>query len=142
MVVEEILEHYGVKGMKWGIRKGKWGRKAKIEKNGPANDAKSAHRSYVRAKNSGVEALTTKELRALNERLQLEKKYTELSYNPSRLEKGQQVVKRILGIGTQIKEVHEFANSPTGIEMQARLGSKTAIATKAARAAAAAKKTP
>ncbi len=126
MVIEEILEHFGTKGMKWGVRKNN------VAKQGPADDAKGAHKAFVKAKVSGVEALSNKELSTLNNRLNLEQNFQRLSYNPSKLQKGLTAVGGILKSGNTLNDAVKFANSPVGIEMAAGLGSKTAKATKAA----------
>lgn len=115
MTLDE-LAHYGVAGMKWGVRKGK------VPKSGPSEDAKSAHQSFIKAKRSGVEALSTPELRALNDRLNLELNYNRLSYQPGLLERGQKMVKNALGIGRTYNEVAEITG---GKQIKDMLGSKT-----------------
>lgn len=122
-LVNEILEHAGVKGMKWGVRK------SKVPKQGPSGDAKNAQRSFIKAKTSGVEALTNKELNALNNRLNLERNYATLSYNPGTLKKGLDTVSGLLKAGKTIDQAIEFSKTPTGQKLAANLTKKSVAAT-------------
>lgn len=87
----DSLEHHGVKGQRWGIRryqpypdggkKGKFIGKKKKEKP-MSEDAKNA--KELRKKHR--DELTNQELRKLNERIMLENQYKQL--NPSAFKKG------------------------------------------------------
>ena len=69
--VEEHLEHYGIKGMKWGKRKAK--------DTGPgSSDAEKAKQHAQVAKTKGTKALTNKELQELVTRMNLEQQYSTL----------------------------------------------------------------
>jgi hypothetical protein len=118
--INEILAHVGVKGMKWGVRK------SKIPKMGPSDDAKKAHRAFVKSKRSGVVALSNKELKALNARLELESKYSQLSAQPSRLDRGQAIVKKMLGVGQTYNDINDFRKTEGGKKLETLLTSKTA----------------
>ena len=87
-----FLEHFGVKGMKWGIRKSdvpagetrvtQQGKKIKGEggKGLPANDdAKKAAVSKQKVKGSGIHSLSNKELKDLQTRMNLEQNVRELT---------------------------------------------------------------
>jgi hypothetical protein len=103
-VTEEFL-HYGVKGMKWGKRK------AAVE---AARSPESSHVKTVqdKVKKTKVSSATNKELQDVITRLNLEKQFTQL--NPNRLDKGQKIVKDLLGVGTTANQVLAFNNSPAG----------------------------
>lgn len=102
----DSLEHHGVKGQRWGIRRyqpypdggkrGKFVGKKKKEK--PiSEDAKTARE--LRKRN--IDELTNVELRKLNERTQLERNYKQL--NPSKVKQGMAVAGTIAaGMGTVI----------------------------------------
>lgn len=76
--IDEYLSHYGKKGMKWGVVKEavrSVGQKFRGEKESEDSSAVSTLRT--RARKGGVRTLSDKELRTLNNRLDMEKKYTE-----------------------------------------------------------------
>lgn len=89
--VDNFLAHYGKKGMKWGVRKGKGaptavavqekGKKLKTSggKNLPAApEAVAAAKLGQKARASGVKALSNTELSTLSNRLNLEQNVTRL----------------------------------------------------------------
>ena len=76
--VDGELMHYGVLGMKWGVRRSqrqldRIGRKAK--KNNWSDDAKSA----AEIKTKKLKQMSNSELKKLNERIRLEKEYANLT---------------------------------------------------------------
>lgn len=90
--VSNYLEHYGVKGMKWGVRKSdvpagetrvtQKGKKLKGEggKGLPAHeDATKAAVSKQKMKGSGIQSLSNKELKDLHQRMNLEQNVRELA---------------------------------------------------------------
>jgi hypothetical protein len=68
------LQHHGVKGMKWGVRKAK--RKRDNTKDW-SDDAKEAYK----LKKKNPSQMSNAELRKLNERIQLEQNYSRLHPN-------------------------------------------------------------
>lgn len=70
---EDFLAHYGVKGMKWGVRR---------KKNNPASsDSASATSTRTAAKKKGVHTVSNAELQAAIRRMQLEQDFKRLSVN-------------------------------------------------------------
>jgi hypothetical protein len=105
--VNQILEHHGVKGMHWGSRKGTHGR--------VSVDARKAHAVKDKAKTHGhVKALTDNELRKFNKRMELEQKFTKLSTEQKKVDKGHDFVKAALGVGVTVNSVIAFSNSSAG----------------------------
>jgi hypothetical protein len=100
--IEDILTHHGTKGMKWGIRKrtGRAGPQEVVVKDRPGrkrikttggegrpahSDATSVRVTGQIARKSGVKALSDAELRAYNNRLNLEQQAKRLQYEDSSL---------------------------------------------------------
>lgn len=83
-VVNDVLKHYGKKGMRWGVRN------APTTTGPVSSDAKTASKAKAKAQTKGVKALSNQELRDLNQRLQLEQTYSNL--NPTTVTKGQRFV--------------------------------------------------
>lgn len=79
MNYEQQLAHYGIKGMRWGIRK----RKAQAP---PSSDRARVNQ----LKKKGLRNLTNDELKELNSRLQLERSYKDLKKQDYTV--GQQIV--------------------------------------------------
>lgn len=89
--MDEELYHYGIKGMKWGIRRYQnkdgtltaAGKKREREKTrGWSKEAKEARR----IKRKSVHQMTNKELQTLNRRMDLEANYRRL--NPNAVKRG------------------------------------------------------
>lgn len=100
------LYHYGIKGMKWGVRRYQnkdgtltsAGKKHEREKTrGWSKEAKEARR----IKRKSVHQMTNKELQTLNRRMELESKYKQL--NPSAVNRGLKFAGAVAGtMGTVI----------------------------------------
>lgn len=117
--VDDILEHFGIKGMHWGVRRsqdsgGGGGGKAPRGKS-VSVDAARVQKAQKKLKTRGLSSLSNQELKALNERMNLEQNYSKLtsgSRNVDKMKKGHEVVKQILGVGMTVKQAYDLANSP------------------------------
>lgn len=67
--VEEFLAHFGVKGMKWGVKR------SKKELHPASADHTHAQAIKAKGKNSGVKALSNKDIQDYMARLNLEKQF-------------------------------------------------------------------
>ena len=124
------LEHYGVKGMKWGVRRERKPRNPEpvkiVEKPGMRmradggrnlrahSDAKNALASRTKARRSGLDSLSTKELGDLVKRMQLEQQYNSISSqrNVSTVKRGERILKRGIELGRTANEAYAMVNSP------------------------------
>lgn len=78
----EVLEHHGIKGMKWGVRRsGGSGSSGGHAGGGHSTsaDAAKAHELASRAKTSGTHTLSNQELEHLTKRMNLETQYSRLT---------------------------------------------------------------
>lgn len=96
-MTDNALEHYGVPGMKWGKRKAR---------STPSSD----HSESRNLKTKKVSELTNAELKKINERRQLEKKYNEL--NPNTLSVGQKQVAAVVALVGTATAVYNLAKNP------------------------------
>lgn len=106
----DYLMHYGVPGMKWGVRKAR-------KKNYISKAVKKRRSSYsqdytdtekLRKKN--YKQLSNSELKSLNKRLELESNYKRL--NPKGVEKGKRMVSYGIGILGTAGSVYALRNAP------------------------------
>jgi 2'-5' RNA ligase len=74
---KQFLEHYGVKGMKWGVIRNRVAGAVK-EVYAPSEDAVSAGKHMTKAKFGGVRSLSNKEMRHVIARMELEQRYRDL----------------------------------------------------------------
>ena len=79
---QEAIEHFGTKGMRWGVRKSRRSSSAESKASGKLRKKKAFE-------------LTDAELKKVNARLSLEKSYSQL--NPSATSKAAKVVVGVLG---------------------------------------------
>lgn len=85
-MTENELYHFGVKGMKWGVRKSRSrsgsSKNRRSKTDGWSDDAKEAYRINKKK----VNQMSNAELKKLNERRNLERNYHQL--NPNAIKKG------------------------------------------------------
>jgi hypothetical protein len=67
--VNEFLTHYGIKGMRWGVRR------TRSQIDSSSEDHRNAQSAKTKAKKGGVKSLSNKELQDLITRMNLEKQY-------------------------------------------------------------------
>lgn len=98
--MDNELYHYGVLGMKWGVRKDR--------RSGGSNSRgkKSAnyHDDYRKAHDKkSVKSMSDAELRSRINRLQMEKQYSDLS--PSTIARGKKRLNKVIKAGTTVATI-------------------------------------
>lgn len=114
--VDAFIEHTGVKGMRWGVRRSSNG-----SSGGPSADVQR-HRA---AKSQPLSHLDDKQLRELVNRINMEQQYRKL--NPSKAQKGHAAAKSFLAAGVTLNGVMAFAASPAGKALGGRLKKATTL---------------
>lgn len=147
--LEEALAHYGIKGMKWGVRRSEAelararGENPPVEKPRPpaSKDFEAVVKLNQKIKEGGTRSLSNQELRQYLERIELERRYQMAmaasiphsnsgGQKKSALEKGHDTTRTILKYGKTVDDVRKFLNTPTGKAV------KTGLSTAAAATAA------
>lgn len=85
------LAHFGVKGMKWGVRR----TKAQLEAPSEEHTQTISTRARAKSAKGSTHALTNKELQDAITRMNLEKQFTTLTTPPK--SRGRQFVGKLLG---------------------------------------------
>lgn len=131
VVAEDFLEHFGVKGMRWGVRRSRAERaaaanapseitvktkpgKGVVKTSGGArhpasDDAVKAAAAKQKLKASKISSLSNAELKSLNERLNLENNYYKNIATRQEVSKGKKFLKDWL-----FKEGESFINKKPG----------------------------
>lgn len=111
---EEGLSHFGVPGMQWGVRRSdkQLARAAaKASRRGRAED----HPDHTKVRDltrNKKKTLSNDELQAVLKRKDLETRYSQM--NPSKLKKGENVVKAVVGTVGTVSSVIALGSSPAG----------------------------
>lgn len=112
--VGEVIEHYGTRGMKWGVRKNSsGGSNVNLQRVGtPPLHISEDHARARQLKMTPIHALSNSEVKALNERVRLEQEYARL--NPTATQRGKAMTRQFLNdVGLVIKVATLATNKDT-----------------------------
>jgi hypothetical protein len=119
--VDDFIQHFGVKGMKWGVRRDRGGSPHPV-----SADAHATAHHLATVKAHGTGALSNEELKHLVTRLGLEEQHGRL--NPKQVSTGQKIVSELLGVGSNVakQQATSYASkyAAQGIEHLITKGSK------------------
>lgn len=105
-----VLEHHGVKGMKWGSRKGPSSKPPLLSED---HVIAEVHKGTI--KQHGVKALSNADLEQLNKRMQLEQTNRDLAgKKPNTFKSGHRHVKDFLNVVKTLNDIHNTVNGPVG----------------------------
>jgi hypothetical protein len=115
------IKHYGVKGMKWGVRKAETGSPSQTPSKPPvklSDDVRAAVNAQRKiTETGGTHSLSNQELQGLLTRMNLERQYSAMmsgSQSKSSMERGHTQVKKYLAYGETIEKVRKFMDTDTG----------------------------
>ncbi len=106
---EDYLEHFGVKGMKWGVKRAE--NRVKVANSSDHNETRTIMKK-------SVSAMSNAELQKANMRRQLETQYATL--NPAAVTRGQKFAKNALAIGKTTGQVVEAGKTIYEIQKSVR----------------------
>lgn len=98
--VDDFLEHFGKKGMKWGVRKA------------PTHKSSSDAKAVQKHRGKPASSLTNKQLKDINARLNLEQQYSRM--NPGRSARGRERAQTILATAGIAVSAYNLINSSAG----------------------------
>lgn len=94
------LYHYGVLGMKWGVRRAR----NNVSTSNRSSSNKTTHEDYTKAHDrKSVKYMSNAELRNRVNRLQMERNYNQL--NPNNVRRGSQYINKLIKAGTTVATI-------------------------------------
>jgi hypothetical protein len=109
------LAHYGVLGMKWGVRKKSKGR---VKTSKRSSKYSSDYKESQKLRKKSSKELSNDQLKTLNRRMNLEQEYNRLS--TSSVNRGESYAKRAIAVGGIATGLYALAKSDvvkTGIDI-------------------------
>lgn len=108
------LQHYGIRGMKWGRRRpeGPDGRVQSSSMSPTSEDSARASQYREKAKTHGTSSLSNQELQTVITRDNLLQQYARL--NPREQTQGEKIVAGIQTTVSYAQKAHQMYNSPVG----------------------------
>jgi hypothetical protein len=111
---DSVLSHVGVMGMRWGVRRGRSGRRSRPSNQKHGTDSED-HRKAEALKGKRTRELSDEQLKTLTKRFQLEKQFKELTKKDKSL--GRKFVEDILlGAGKQALTAYSAKKMGSGLD--------------------------
>lgn len=118
---EDYLEHFGVKGMKWGVRAARTIHNARKAPKPMSEDAQR----HAAAKKKKLSELSDKELKDLALRLNMEQQVKRM--NPASITKGHNAAKAVVAVVGTASAIHAIGSSPLGKKIGKTLAKAVAV---------------
>lgn len=109
---EDVLMHYGVKGMRWGKRQASSESSSSGSSGKPKREVSADHAKVAQLRTKKSSEMSNAELKALTNRLNLEKNYASLT--PHAGSRGKAAVATLIGTLTMGVTLYNMAHSPAG----------------------------
>lgn len=117
MEYEDVLAHFGVKGMKWGVRRSSGSK----DSSPGSEDFEKARTALGKAKSGGTKALSNKEMQEIVTRMNLEQQYSKLNPKTNPIKKGQKAANEVLAVFGTAAALHAASKSPLAQELRKNL---------------------
>lgn len=125
--VDNFLEHFGIKGMQWGVRRSRGSDgtvSGALTKTHP-NEPDDVVAIKAKASSSGIHSLSNNEMQTLINRMNLQAQISTISSKPSILKRGRAFTDDQLKSGKTLNEILKFANSPAAELITGALGTRS-----------------
>ena len=101
---KDELMHFGKLGMKWGVRKDR-------TTSAPPPPKSADHLAAQALRHKPLSEMSNEEIQSFTKRLELEKKYRDLTTQKSVIDRGHEKVKKILGFADTASKIYKVSNS-------------------------------
>jgi hypothetical protein len=129
VTVDDVLEHFGIPGMRWGVRR------TNPSASGPASEDVAKARSTaaeIKAHGGKTDTISNDDLNHLLNRMNLDQRYSTMLNDTSTRKQGQKKIKDLLETGKTLKDLDSFLGHPVkkaavkGVAKAAKAGAKAA----------------
>jgi hypothetical protein len=109
VTVDDVLEHFGIPGMRWGVR-----RSNPSAGGPPSEDVAKARATAAQIKTHGgkTDSISNADLNQMLDRINLEQRYSKMREDTSTRKKGQKQIKDLLETGKTLQDLDKFLGNP------------------------------
>lgn len=109
-MAEDSISHHGVKGMHWGVRRASSATSTSSRRAETHGDRQKVNE----LKKNSNRTLSNEELETIRKRLQLESNVSKLKTQTATVNRGHEVAKTILAVGTTAASIYALSQTPLG----------------------------